>query len=334
MSSKVSIIVPIYNVENYLERCVESLINQTFSNLEIILVNDGSPDKSPLICDEYKEKDERIKVIHKVNGGLSDARNAGLKVSTGEYIIFVDSDDYIELNLVEEAIKVAEKNNSDVVIWGYYADFVDEKEKLISSNKIKALNGSFETSRLKNIPISNETVNLLGYAWNKLYKSQVIKKNNNYFEKGISLVEDIVFNGQVLKNAEIVSFIELPLNHYMQRPTETLGSKFYDNYMELKQMAMESLKELLLTWGKGKKEVNEIINLIGFNALKSTVRLLSKANNYNKLEKKLFMKNLLKESEIKTILENIQPSSLKDKVIKQLMINRNVRILISIYSKR
>ena len=102
LQEKISVIVPIYNVEDYLHRCVDSIINQTYTNLEIILVDDGSPDNCLKICDEYAKKDSRIKVVHKKNGGLSDARNAGLEIATGEYIGFVDSDDYISLYFYEK----------------------------------------------------------------------------------------------------------------------------------------------------------------------------------------------------------------------------------------
>ena len=97
MNSLISVIVPIYNVEKYLDKCVDSIINQTYKNLEIILVDDGSPDNCPQMCDDYAKKDSRIRVVHKENGGLSDARNAGMKVATGEYVSFIDSDDYISL---------------------------------------------------------------------------------------------------------------------------------------------------------------------------------------------------------------------------------------------
>ncbi|MBQ9737112.1 MAG: glycosyltransferase family 2 protein [Clostridia bacterium] len=113
--SLVSVIVPIYKVEEYLENCVESIINQTYPNLEIILVDDGSPDNCPKICDEYAEKDERIKVIHKKNGGLSDARNAGIEVATGEFIYCVDSDDSIEDCAIEVAVEKAKELNADIV---------------------------------------------------------------------------------------------------------------------------------------------------------------------------------------------------------------------------
>ena len=117
-NSKISIIVPIYNVEKYLRKCIDSILNQSYDNLQIILVDDGSPDNCPKICDEYLNKDNRIQVIHKSNGGLSSARNAGIKVANGKYIAFIDSDDYIELNMIEKLVNAIEKSNADLCICG------------------------------------------------------------------------------------------------------------------------------------------------------------------------------------------------------------------------
>ena len=111
---KISVIVPVYKVEKYLDKCVESIVNQTYKNLEIILVDDGSPDNCPAMCDEWAEKDERIRVIHKENGGLADARNAGMDIATGDYIGFVDSDDWIEPNMYEVLLKNALKYDADI----------------------------------------------------------------------------------------------------------------------------------------------------------------------------------------------------------------------------
>ncbi|MDR1460052.1 MAG: glycosyltransferase [Campylobacteraceae bacterium] len=116
----ISVIVPIYNVERYLEKCLNSIINQTYKNLEIILVDDGSPDNCGKICEEYAKKDNRIRVVHKSNGGLSSARNAGLDIANGEYIAFVDSDDYIAENMYEDLINIARKEMSDIVISSFY----------------------------------------------------------------------------------------------------------------------------------------------------------------------------------------------------------------------
>ena len=130
MGKLISIIVPIYKVENYLIRCIESIVCQTYENIEIILVDDGSPDKCPMICDEWAKKDERIKVIHKKNGGLSDARNAGIVIAQGEFLLFVDSDDYIEKDLCESCMNVMDED-IDIVAFNYRRvyDTYDENKK-------------------------------------------------------------------------------------------------------------------------------------------------------------------------------------------------------------
>lgn len=132
--SLISVIVPIYNVENYLERCVVGIINQTYKNLEIILVDDGSPDNCPKMCDDFAKKDSRIRVVHKKNGGLSDARNAGMKIASGECIVFVDSDDYIHCNMIDKMYGVMLKDGSEVVSCG--VKWVDEKGTVISESKV------------------------------------------------------------------------------------------------------------------------------------------------------------------------------------------------------
>ena len=125
----ISIVIPVYKVEKYLEKCVESVINQTYKNLEILLVNDGSPDNCPKICDEYAQKDNRIKVIHKENGGLSDARNAGIDVATGKYITFIDSDDYISNDYVEYMYNLAQKHNAQIATCEFEIVYLEDELK-------------------------------------------------------------------------------------------------------------------------------------------------------------------------------------------------------------
>ena len=136
---KISVVIPVYNKEKYMDDLFQCLLSQTFEEFECILIDDGSTDDSPMICDEYAKKDDRIKVIHKKNGGLSDARNAGLEIASGDYIMFLDSDDYIENNMVESLLKVAIENQSDIVLCGFYADFVDVNEQLIFSRERKGI---------------------------------------------------------------------------------------------------------------------------------------------------------------------------------------------------
>lgn len=130
---KVSIIVPVYNVEKYVERCIESIIKQSYKNLEIILIDDGSKDNSGKICDEYAQKDNRIKVIHKKNGGLSDARNTGLNIADGEYICFIDSDDYIHKDLVKDNLEKLIQQKADMICFNR---FVINGEKIIEKPQL------------------------------------------------------------------------------------------------------------------------------------------------------------------------------------------------------
>ena len=116
---KISIIIPVYNVETYIHKCIGSVLAQTYRNIEVILVDDGSPDNSGIICDEYAKKDKRVIVIHKKNGGLSDARNAGIDAATGDYIVFVDSDDYIAPDMIEKLYETQKRNNADITVCGY-----------------------------------------------------------------------------------------------------------------------------------------------------------------------------------------------------------------------
>lgn len=168
-SDKISVIVPIYNVERLLCRCIESIRKQTYKNLEIILVDDGSPDNSGDICEDYAAKDRRIKVIHKCNGGLSDARNIGIEFASGEYICFVDSDDWLDLDMLELLHKVCVDRKADIVECSYrnvYADYIQEETcctaEIIEADSIFALEGMLDWKYFKPV------------AWNKLYKKSVL----------------------------------------------------------------------------------------------------------------------------------------------------------------
>ena len=140
MDKLVSIVVPVYNVDKYLDKCVNSIINQKYKNLEIILVDDGSTDESGKKCDLWAEKDNRIRVIHKENGGLSDARNVGIDNSKGYYISFIDSDDFIENDMIEVLLKEIKENNCDISICGYYKTYVDKDEIIDNSKEIFVMN--------------------------------------------------------------------------------------------------------------------------------------------------------------------------------------------------
>ena len=240
MGDLISIIVPIYKVEKYLERCVKSIVNQTYKNLEIILVDDGSPDSCPNICDEWKIKDNRIIVIHKENGGLSDARNAGLKIATGKYIGFVDSDDFISEYFVEVLYRNLINTHSDLIQCSYLTvdDNYLEKEKLISANiNIK----TFDTKNALQLLIEGKMFNQV--VWNKLYKKELFQEIHFEYDK---LNEDEFFTYLVFAKCSEITYIDLPLYYYQIR-NESIMRKHYSikrlDGLEARFFRYEFLKE-------------------------------------------------------------------------------------------
>ena len=204
---KVSVIIPVYNVKEYVEKCVETVIKQTYSNLEIILVDDGATDGSGEICDKLACKDQRIEVIHKKNGGLSDARNAGLKVVTGEYYLFVDSDDWISVNMVKRLVDCAEKEDADIVCCGFFDVMKDEIINIPDNLDVQNLN---REEALKSILEGQ----IRDYAWNKIYKRQVFDGlsypvGRNY--------EDMATTYKAFLKAQKVSVLSESLYYYIQR---------------------------------------------------------------------------------------------------------------------
>ena len=218
---KISIIVPVYKVEKYLCRCIDSILNQSFEDFELILVDDGSPDSCGIICDEYCKKDKRIKVIHKENGGLSSARNAGLDIAQGEYIGFVDSDDYINKDMYNIMYREIKKTNSDIVICNYKNvynyDYFNIKAKykiedIKYFNKINALEELYGIKKIQFI-----------VAWNKLYKKSIFL-NLRYEENKIHEDEFIIH--KILYKCKNVKYINCELYYYMQRKNSIMSEDF------------------------------------------------------------------------------------------------------------
>ena len=220
----ISIIVPIYKVELYLDKCVCSIVNQSYSNLEIILVDDGSPDKCPEMCDEWAKKDSRIKVIHKDNGGLSDARNAGLQIASGDYIGFVDSDDYIREDMYELLLSSIKKNMSDISACGVQCFFDDNTNTYpLTPNDTVVLDTS---SAVK--AILKETL-LKQPVWYKLYKKSVIE--NLQFVVG-KYHEDVFWSYKAVGNAKSVSIFPDSCYFYRQRNDSIMGADFSDKHFD------------------------------------------------------------------------------------------------------
>lgn len=219
MNNKISVIIPIYNVEKYIHECIDSVRNQTYTNLEIILVDDGSTDSCATICDEYAKKDSRIRVIHKENGGLSDARNAGLEIATGKYIGYVDSDDYIALDMYEHLYNACEENEAEIAVCRFhtFTDKIQLCENVVNRNKVYNSKGIL----LAYIDESVEEL-ITPSAWSKLYRRDCIQ--GLQFPKG-KLCEDIVYTTKAFYNAKKVVYVDRELYFYRNRPGSIMTEK-------------------------------------------------------------------------------------------------------------
>lgn len=320
----ISVIVPIYNVEKYLPKCIESILKQTYTNIEIILVNDGSPDNSIDICMNYADRDTRIKIVEKKNGGLSDARNAGLKVATGEYVIFVDSDDFIDKNLIYDAyIKITE-SDSDICYFNY--NQVDEQGNYLRRN---ILDLEDETYNLYEDNINNYLISrIFTYkhgveAWNKLYRMQIIHDYKLTFIYNHEIfAEDLLFNLCYLAHTKKIATIPKGYYNYLIRPDSIMGKpkqNLFGRYLEL-FVRLESY------WKKYSSNMNQSISLGYFIWLISTIKIklkedvridqiISEFKSVSRtLEFKRFRKDILEGRVIKDYI-NQSPKKLKHAIL-------------------
>lgn len=237
MDPLISIIIPVYDVEKYLHKCVDSVLAQTYRNIEVILVDDGSPDGCPGICDVYGKKDRRVKVIHKVNGGLSDARNEGLDIARGEFIAFVDSDDFISPRMIEMLYISLYKNSADIAICGVSDIYEDVPQGVLSSENYirekKIISGELATEYIL------EDAVIVAHAWDKLYKAGLFK--NIRFPIG-KRFEDMYVTHQVIQRAQRVVLIPDILYTYVHRSTSISYTKMAQNCYDICGAYLSRLK--------------------------------------------------------------------------------------------
>ena len=236
-----SIIVPVYNVEKYLKECVESLLSQTFKDFELILVDDGATDNSGAICDEFAQKDVRVKVIHKENGGLSDARNTGLCSAQGKYVIFIDSDDYISTTDFLEKIYQKTQKGTDIICYKFKKYFDDTKTFSKCSFEIPEMQDCYDLANNIQQLVQNDA--FYCSVWTKAVKTSILKDNNIYFEKGL-LGEDQIWYYQVLLNSKSIDGINEDFLIYRQRANSITTSWKMKNLTDCIYVVEKSYNEI------------------------------------------------------------------------------------------
>ena len=251
MEKLISVILPCYNVEKYIDKCMDTIINQTYKNLEIILVDDGSPDNSGKICDEWAKKDSRVKVVHKKNGGLSSARNAGMEVATGDFITFVDPDDYVDKTMYEKMISRINEENSDICFVGFvhvYENgkpnnvYIEENLKILEKEINFKYFHLFNFNKKDNV---TRTDNIMGSVWRVLIKKDLVE-DVKFIENVVS--EDLFFMVEILKKVKKVSVIDENLYFYLQRVgslIRVLDEKKINKYLHQAELMLIVFKDLL-----------------------------------------------------------------------------------------
>lgn len=309
MSNKVSIIVPVYNSEKTLDRCIRSVCTQSYRNLEIVLVNDGSMDKSFEICEKYKQQDERIVVLNKKNRGVSSARNEGLKVATGEFIQFVDADDYIDSNMTEYLLETICKNNADLVICGY--------NRLDDSNIEKKYFDNFDVESLLDFKDGFEELYsraLFNAPWNKLYRKNKITK---YFDESLSVGEDLMFNLCYVSNCDKISVVDKTFYNYDVSRQHSLTGCYEDKLFDTEIMLHEEVKKFLKNkFGSNEFcKINEVFAKEIYYYLKKMV-VLSENSRDVKLKK---IQDCFENNVVKDMLSNVNVPDVQIKIVCALM---------------
>lgn len=247
MEPNISIIVPIYNAEKYMKKCIDSILSQTLENIEIILVNDGSVDNSANIADKYSQLDKRVRVIHQNNSGPSVARNTGISVARGKYIGFVDSDDYIEKTMYEELFKSADKNNVQVAMCSYIENYIYKNEShIIKANleRGKVYDKPGIQSNIINTFAKNENYGFYS-LWNKIYLREWLIKSNLKMDESRDHGEDWWFNINVFSKIDTFIYIDKELYNYIHINSNSLMSKYRENQFELFLDGRLKMKEIM-----------------------------------------------------------------------------------------
>lgn len=296
MEDLITIIIPIYNAEKYLRKCLDSIMNQTHKSIEVLLINDGSRDNSGKICDEYEKKDERIKVIHKENEGVSVARNIGLKNAKGEYIAFIDADDYVEKEYLEKLLRKLKDHNVECIICGYnriYGNSIEKisKDKSYTLSKIEFLDGILNVQ------------GGIGFTWGKLWKKQAIK--NIEFKKEVKIGEDSLFCIEASKNVNNVYILNETLYNYVFNENSAVR-KYNENFANYCLISMQEAKKVIETEYKENKEIIEKFNnYIAYHILLIAVNYcFNKENNLNFIKQIKQMKEIVNIREFKCGVKN------------------------------
>ena len=324
-----SVIVPVYNTEKYLDRCINSILSQRFSDFELILVDDGSLDGSLRICERYAQEDQRIHVFHKLNGGLADTRNYGMVNAKGDYIVFLDSDDWFEDQLLDDYQKLIEQSLPDVIIQGIRVDFAETgTDSRIRFEESKLyLSGAWEGVA------QAEKNGLFNSSCNKAYLRKIIELNKLCFDVGKEPAEDLLFNCKYFAHVHSIGCLAVENYHYVKRQAATLTVKYIDNYEDRIIEYHEARKRLFNTIAMPTAVSREILNngMTGYS-LTAVSNLYRESSPLSFRDRTEAFKKLLNNNDVYRCVRMSTYSNVYLKIMKALFILRSAIICNLVFS--
>ena len=319
----VSVIMPVYKVEDYVEKTIVSVLNQTYKNIEFFAIDDGSPDCSGQICEKFAKLDSRLKVIHQKNAGAPAARNAAIKIAQGEYFYFIDSDDYIEENMISEMVKYAQENSLDLVVTGFKMEYYQTGKDITYETKCPKI--IKEIDEFKKIAHNYLNNSLLSLPWNKLYSGKIIRENSLFFPN--TKWDDHHFNMDYLMHANKIGMLDICMYHWYRsrKGSETMINYTDPNMFEKRVEHFQHILKLYKTWDYMDNEIQRSICSYFAGRVIQCIQEIEDNNHLEKKKKKQKVFQIL-HSEYTVYAFKYAKLSKKFKVVSMPMKRKNVSL--------
>jgi len=323
---KISIIMPVYNVEKYVAKAIESIQKQTLKEIEFLIIDDGAQDKSGEICDSYAQQDERIRVIHKENGGAPSARNMAIDIARGKYIYFMDSDDWAEPTMLEDMYILAQQNQAQLVVTGFFIDTYYDAQNYIT-NEISSDDKIFNTKlEFRKNAYKLFDKNMLYPPWNKLYLAQYLKENNLKFPN--TFWDDFPFNLSVIRDIEKVAVSSKKYYHFIRARLDSETAKYRHDMYSKREEEHDWMLDLYKYWGICDQNSMEMVHRRYIERIIGCIENVTNENcSLSLAQKKNEIKRMLSSPRVKESLKKARPRSLMMKIILLPIKWRNITLV-------
>jgi glycosyltransferase involved in cell wall biosynthesis len=328
MKPIVSIIIPVYNGEKYIDKCMDKVLNQTYSYIEVILVDDGSTDDSGSICDEYAKEDARVKVYHQKNGGASAAKNKGILNARGKYVVFVDIDDEIESNMIADNVILAESSHADLVLYGFW--YYDMDNHKLIPNKLKSCFSGDGTEFFHNFLIQTIDSEMINPPWNKMIRRRVLMENKILFDTRCPVYEDITFAMELMCYVNMIVVNNKLYYKYFVRSSGSLITKFFDTYFEAVTLFHGNAMDYCDKYDDNRQQIKKFNNLY-VKYVYTHFKQISTQKDLTLQEKYDLIKKIVNNYEFRQTIDRVNLKGRKQ-LVKYLISRRKYKSIYRVYS--